>query len=74
VVRVSAIQEFQRLRNGPFRSMALELSEMDEMMEAWGTWAAADDAVLGVVNGEVIVIGLECAICGVGAGSVALGR
>jgi hypothetical protein len=54
--------------------MALELSEMDEMMEAWGTWAAADDAVLGVVNGEVIVIGLECAICGVGAGSVALGR
>lgn len=50
----------ERLRAGPSREQALEyelatVSSISQMIEAWGTWAATEDATLGIMNGEVIV-------------------
>lgn len=50
----------QRLVDGPLRAKALELGlatkeDLDGMVKGWEEWMAAEDATLGIMNGEVIV-------------------
>ncbi|EFY86224.1 methylase involved in ubiquinone/menaquinone biosynthesis [Metarhizium acridum CQMa 102] len=50
----------ERLQSGPVWRKALEdgtvkREEVEEMIDAWKTWAATDDAVLGIMNGEAII-------------------
>ncbi|KID72218.1 methylase involved in ubiquinone/menaquinone biosynthesis, partial [Metarhizium brunneum ARSEF 3297] len=50
----------ERLQSGPVWGKALEngtvkREEVEEMVDAWKTWAATEDAVLGIVNGEAII-------------------
>ena len=42
------------------RTQGLEMGfntekELDDMVAAWGDWIEADDAMLGIMNGQVIV-------------------
>lgn len=49
-----------RLRTGQMRDKGFELGlvterGIEEMIRAWEDWMAADDATMGIMNGEVIV-------------------
>lgn len=48
-----------RLRTGQMRDKGIELGivteeDIEEMIKAWERWIEADDATLGIMNGEVI--------------------
>lgn len=50
----------ERLRTGRERTQSIEMGiatekDMDVMLEDWGKWMDADDATLGIVNGQAIV-------------------
>jgi len=49
-----------QLRGGPLREKALKFglgteSEFTEMAEAWEEWAKRDDAILAMLQGELLV-------------------
>ncbi|KAF7551389.1 hypothetical protein G7Z17_g5043 [Cylindrodendrum hubeiense] len=50
----------ERLKTGQMRGKAIELGiateqEIDDMVNAWDEWSKTDDAILGIMNGEVLV-------------------
>ncbi|KAF4981273.1 hypothetical protein FZEAL_2899 [Fusarium zealandicum] len=50
----------ERLISGQMRGKSLELgiateNELDEMAEAWEKWDDAEDATLGIMNGELLI-------------------
>ncbi|KAK3897061.1 methyltransferase [Staphylotrichum tortipilum] len=58
--RVWGIAMVERLREGQVRGKGIELGlvteeGVEEMVKAWEEWMGREEAVLGIVNGEVVV-------------------